>query len=149
MKFVQADFKGHNPGHYSPGVISHGLLYVSGQLSINPDTREVCTGDIRAHTRQALDNMRRVLDAAGVSRNNVVMCRVYTPSPEYWPRLTKSTQRFLVNTVPPAWWCPRRTCTLGVWSKSSAWLKCPRATTLKTKSHRYICVFLQTKVSQP
>ena len=94
MKFVQADFKGHNSGHYSPGVISHGLLYVSGQLSINPDTREVCTGDIRAHTRQALDNMRRVLDAAGVSRNNVVMCRVYTPSPEYWPAINEEYAAF-------------------------------------------------------
>lgn len=94
MKFVQADFKGHNPGHYSPGVISHGLLYVSGQLSINPDTRAVCTGDIHAHTRQALDNMRRVLDAAGVSRNNVVMCRVYTPSPEYWPAINEEYAAF-------------------------------------------------------
>ena len=41
MKFVQPPFKGENKGHYTPGIISKGMLYVSGQLSIDPDTREV------------------------------------------------------------------------------------------------------------
>ncbi len=48
MKFVQPPFKGENKGHYTPGIISKGMLYVSGQLSIDPDTREVCRGDMRA-----------------------------------------------------------------------------------------------------
>lgn len=47
MQIVTPDFKGKNPGHYSAGVISNGMLYVSGQLSLDPDTREPCTGDIR------------------------------------------------------------------------------------------------------
>ena len=49
MQIVTPDFKGKNPGHYSAGVISNGMLYVSGQLSLDPDTREPCTGDISAH----------------------------------------------------------------------------------------------------
>ena len=57
MKFVQPPFKGENKGHYTPGIISKGMLYVSGQLSIDPDTREVCRGDIRAHARLALGNV--------------------------------------------------------------------------------------------
>ncbi len=84
MKFIQADFKGNNPGHYTPGIISGGMLYISGQLSIDPDTREVCTGDIREHTRLALNNVDRVLKAAGARRDQVVMCRIYTPSVENW-----------------------------------------------------------------
>ena len=79
MKMVCPPFKGENKGHYTAGVISKGMLYVSGQLSIDPDTREVCSGDIKDHTRLALDNVDRVLKQAGVSRNDVVMCRVYTP----------------------------------------------------------------------
>ena len=43
MKLVCPPFKGENKGHYSAGVISKGMLYVSGQLSIDPDTREVMT----------------------------------------------------------------------------------------------------------
>ena len=49
MQIVPPDFKGKNPGHYSAGVISNGMLYVSGQLSLDPDTRAPCTGDIKAH----------------------------------------------------------------------------------------------------
>ena len=78
MQIVTPDFKGENKGHYSAGVISNGTLYVSGQLSIDPDTREVCKGDIREHTRLALNNVKRVLDAAGVTTNDVVFCRIYT-----------------------------------------------------------------------
>ena len=84
MQIIDPQFKGHNPGHYSAGVISHGMLYVSGQLSIDPDTREVCQGDIKDHARLALNNVDRVLKAAGVSRDRVVFCRVYTPSAQYW-----------------------------------------------------------------
>ena len=100
MQIVTPDFKGHNPGHYSAGVISHGMLYVSGQLSIDPDTREVCKGDIRAHARQALDNVDRVLKAAGVSRNQVVMCRVYTPITEYWGPINEVYAEFFGEHKP-------------------------------------------------
>ena len=100
MQIVTPGFKGHNPGHYSAGVISHGMLYVSGQLSIDPDTREVCKGDIRAHARQALDNVDRVLKAAGVSRNQVVMCRVYTPSTEYWGPINEVYAEFFGEHKP-------------------------------------------------
>lgn len=84
MQMVTPPFKGENKGHYTAGVISNGMLYVSGQLSIDPDTREVCPGDIREHTRLALNNVDRVLKHAGVQRDQVVMCRVYTPDVKYW-----------------------------------------------------------------
>ena len=55
MQFVKPPFKGENKGHYTAGVISKGMLYVSGQLSIDPDTREVCQGDFAfVHTSNAL-----------------------------------------------------------------------------------------------
>ena len=84
MQIVQVPFKGENKGHYSAGVISRGMLYVSGQLSIDPDTREVEKGGIREHAARALDNVDRVLKAAGATRDQVVFCRVYTPDVAYW-----------------------------------------------------------------
>ena len=62
MRFVKPPFRGENKGHYTAGVMSKGMLYVSGQLSIDPDTREVCKGDIRDHARLALDNVQVVKD---------------------------------------------------------------------------------------
>lgn len=100
MKFIDPGFKGKNPGHYSTAVVSNGMLYVSGLLSMDPDTREVCTGDIQAHAAQALQNLDRVLKAAGVERSQVVFCRIYTPSNEYWGPSMLYTPSFLANTNP-------------------------------------------------
>ena len=100
MKMVCPPFKGENKGHYTAGVISKGMLYVSGQLSIDPDTREVCSGDIKDHTRLALDNVDRVLKEAGVSRNDVVMCRVYTPDVNYWAPINEVYAEFFGDHKP-------------------------------------------------
>ena len=100
MKMVCPPFKGENKGHYTAGVISRGMLYVSGQLSIDPDTREVCQGDIKDHTRLALDNVDRVLKEAGVSRNDVVMCRVYTPDVNYWGPINEVYAEFFGEHKP-------------------------------------------------
>lgn len=100
MQFVRPPFKGENKGHYTAGVISKGTLYVSGQLSIDPDTREVCQGDIRAHTRLALDNVDRVLKEAGVRRDQVVFCRVYTPSNTYWGPINEEYAKFFGDHKP-------------------------------------------------
>lgn len=100
MKIIDPKFKGVNPGHYSAGVISKGMLYVSGQLSIDPDTRQVCQGDIKDHTRLALTNVDRVLKAAGVAREQVVFCRVYTPSVEYWGPINEVYAEFFGDHKP-------------------------------------------------
>lgn len=100
MKIIDPKFKGVNPGHYSAGVISKGILYVSGQLSIDPDTRQVCQGDIKDHTRLALNNVDRVLKAAGVARDQVVFCRVYTPSVEYWGPINEVYAEFFGDHKP-------------------------------------------------
>jgi reactive intermediate/imine deaminase len=75
---------GENKGHYTPGIISNGMLYISGQLSIDPDTRKVPEGGMEAHARLALANVDRVLKAAGLSRNHIVQCRVYVSDIDQW-----------------------------------------------------------------
>lgn len=100
MQIITPDFKGENKGHYSAGVISNGTLYVSGQLSIDPDTREVCKGGIREHTQLALKNVDRVLKAAGLARENVVFCRIYTPDVNYWRPINEEYAAFFGNHKP-------------------------------------------------
>lgn len=100
MEFVRPPFRGENKGHYTAGVISKGMLYVSGQLSIDPDTREVAKGDIKDHTRLALDNVDRVLKEAGVTRNDVVFCRVYTSDVKYWGPINEVYAEFFREHKP-------------------------------------------------
>ena len=84
MQTVDPRFAGTNKGHYSPGMVSNGLLYISGQLSIDMDTREVPPPDMRTHAALALDNMARVLHAAGLDRENIVQCRIYVTDIDAW-----------------------------------------------------------------
>ena len=84
MKFVVLNENRNNPGHYSPGVISNGMLYISGQLPVDPETGKMAEGDISAHARLALHRVEQVLLAAGLTKEHVVLCRVYIPDVSDW-----------------------------------------------------------------
>ena len=71
-------------GHYAPGVISNGMLYISGQLPIDPETGVMPEGGVSVQAKMALGNVERILLAAGLTRENVVQCRVYIPDVAYW-----------------------------------------------------------------
>ena len=100
MKKITLDTKGHNPGHYAPGVIAGGMLYISGQLSLDLDTRKVCTGDIKDHMHLALHNVERVLHAAGLTRKDVVQCRVYLTDIENWQAANEAYAEFFGEHTP-------------------------------------------------
>lgn len=73
-------------GHYSAIVEHAGLLYVSGQLPVDPDTKAMPDG-IEAQTAQALANVERLLQAAGASLSDVIQSRVYISDVDLWGRL--------------------------------------------------------------
>ena len=60
------------------------MLYVSGQLPIDPKAGKIAEGGIREQTKQALANVRRVLATAGLGPENVVMCHVYISDMGNW-----------------------------------------------------------------
>ena len=100
MKFVVPQYKGENKGHYSPGIISNGLLFISGQLSIDPDTRQVAQGGIEENTILALNNLDRVLKEAGVERSSVVQCRVYVSDINDWDKVNVIYSEFFGEHKP-------------------------------------------------
>ena len=100
MKFVVPQYKGENKGHYSPGIVSNGLLFISGQLSIDPDTRQVAQGGIEEHTILALNNLDRVLKEAGVERSSVVQCRVYVSDINDWDKVNVIYSEFFGEHKP-------------------------------------------------
>lgn len=82
MKFINT--KNEPAGHYSPGVISNGILYISGQTSADPETGKPPVGGIVAETQMALKKLEEVLRAAGLSKESVIQCRLFTTSADYW-----------------------------------------------------------------
>ena len=64
-------------GPYSQAIRAGQWLFLSGQIPLDPSSGEVVGGDVRAQTRQVLDNLGAVLAAAGVSFDAVVKTTVY------------------------------------------------------------------------
>jgi 2-iminobutanoate/2-iminopropanoate deaminase len=64
-------------GPYSPAVKSGGMVFISGQLGIDPTTGNVVEGGIEAETRQALMNLSNLVSAAGASMDQVVKATVF------------------------------------------------------------------------
>ena len=78
MKEVVFTEKAPKPiGPYSQAVKLGGFVFVSGQIPIDPRTGEVVKGGIKEQTRQVLENVKAVLEAAGLTLDNVVMSFVF------------------------------------------------------------------------
>lgn len=67
----------HAIGPYSQAIRSGNLLFVSGQIAIDPKTAEIIEGDIEAQTEQVLKNIAAIIDAAGMSLQHVVKCTCF------------------------------------------------------------------------
>ena len=79
MQQITLTSKLENRGHYVPGMISGDKLYISGQLPVHHETGSPMADSIEQQTRDALHNVERVLLAAGCTKEDVVLCRVYIP----------------------------------------------------------------------
>ncbi|WP_262047417.1 RidA family protein [Bradyrhizobium sp. Bra78] len=64
-------------GPFAQGVWAGDLLYASGQVGQDPVTGAMVTGGIEAETRQAFENLRRVLAAAGLGFEHVIKAHVF------------------------------------------------------------------------
>ena len=78
MKAIQTNQAPAAIGPYSQAIESGaGLVFVSGQLPIDPATGAFPEGGVQAQTRQSLTNARAILEAAGLSLQNVVKTTVF------------------------------------------------------------------------
>ena len=64
-------------GPYSQAIRYGNFLFVSGQIAIDPQTANIIEGDIEAQTEQVLKNIAAIIDAAGMSLQDVVKCTCF------------------------------------------------------------------------
>ena len=64
-------------GAYSDAVLIDGLLFISGQASVDFQTSKFILGTIEEETHRTLENIRSILEAAGATMENVVKCTVH------------------------------------------------------------------------
>ena len=64
-------------GPYNQAVLKGNTLYTSGQIALNPVTMELVIDTIEAETKQVMENMKAVLEAAGMTFENVVKTTIF------------------------------------------------------------------------
>lgn len=89
IKVVYTDKAPKPAGHYSQGIIYGNLLFISGQLPIDPLTGERKKGSIEEQTLQVLKNIREILISAGSDLQYVLKTTVYISDIGLWDRVNK------------------------------------------------------------
>ena len=89
MKAISTPIAPSPGGHYAQAIVLGDVVYVSGQLPIDPQTGNVCDGDIEAQTRQVLRNLSAILKAANSGINQVVKTTVYVSDISLWGQVNE------------------------------------------------------------
>jgi 2-iminobutanoate/2-iminopropanoate deaminase len=88
-------------GPYSQAIRAGGMIFLSGQIPLDPKSGEMIAGDIQVQTRQVLTNLKAVLTAAGGSLERVVKTTVFLTNMDDFPKLNEVYGEFF-STAPPA-----------------------------------------------
>jgi 2-iminobutanoate/2-iminopropanoate deaminase len=85
---------------YSPAVESNNTLYVSGQIAVNQATGKLIEGGIEVQTRQALTNLKNVIERGGYSMENVVKCTVLLSDIAFYSTVNQIYMEFFPKDPP-------------------------------------------------
>ena len=88
-------------GPYSQAIKAGSILFLSGQLPLDPQTGNIVPGNIEAQTRQSIENIKSILASAGTSLSNVVKTTVFLRNIEHFPEMNLVYQEYF-NVDAPA-----------------------------------------------
>jgi 2-iminobutanoate/2-iminopropanoate deaminase len=87
-------------GPYSQGIKSNGTLYVSGQIALKADGK-LDTSSIENECRQALENVKAIVEAAGLTLKDVVKASIFTTDMKQFGRINEVYKNYF-SSEPPA-----------------------------------------------
>jgi 2-iminobutanoate/2-iminopropanoate deaminase len=95
IRTVQTEKAPTPAGHYSQAVVYNGLVFVAGQLAIDPQSGEKKLGSIEEQTEQALKNISEILKAAGSEMKLVLKMTVFVADIGLWERVNEVYSRVM------------------------------------------------------
>ncbi len=87
-------------GPYSQAIRAGSLLFVSGQIALDPETGKMIDGDLEAQTHRVLKNLGAILGAAGASFANVVRTTVYLADMNDFPAMNEIYATYFPSPAP-------------------------------------------------
>jgi 2-iminobutanoate/2-iminopropanoate deaminase len=88
-------------GPYSQAIKANGLVFLSGQIPLDPATQQLIAGEVAAQTEQVLQNISAILDAAGTSLSRVIKTTVFLKNMNDFAAMNEVYGRHF-STEPPA-----------------------------------------------
>ena len=87
-------------GPYSQAIRIGEFLYTSGQISLDPESMKMITGDIEVETEKVLKNIEAILKDDGLSLNNIIKTTVYLTDLSEFARMNQVYEKFFTDTKP-------------------------------------------------
>ena len=89
-------------GPYSQAVLSGNTLYTSGQIAFNPETNTLVLNDITTETKQVMENLKAVLDAANMNFSNVIKASIFISNMDNFTLINDVYGSYFNNDNAPA-----------------------------------------------
>lgn len=89
-------------GPYNQAILIGKTLYTSGQIALNPISMELVLDDIETETFQVMQNLKAVLDAAGMSFDNVVKSTIFITNMNDFTKINTVYGKFFDENSAPA-----------------------------------------------
>ncbi|MFP4555972.1 MAG: RidA family protein [Bacteroidales bacterium] len=87
-------------GPYNQAIEAGGMIFISGQIPISPETGQIIEGGIAEQTKQVLKNMEAILTEAGLSMANVVKTTCLLSSMDNFAAMNKVYAEFFTENMP-------------------------------------------------
>lgn len=87
-------------GPYSQAVIANGMLYISGQIAIIPETGELQTEDIATETQRVMQNIEAILQVANLNFSHVVKTTILLSSMDLFSRVNEVYASYFSTDFP-------------------------------------------------
>ncbi|MBR8700457.1 2-iminobutanoate/2-iminopropanoate deaminase [Fusobacterium sp. DD29] len=99
-KIIHTDKAPAALGPYSQAIEANGMLFVSGQIPFIPATMTLVSEDVKDQTRQSLENVKAIVEAAGYSMNDVVKACVFIKDMNDFGAVNEVYNEYLGNVKP-------------------------------------------------
>ncbi len=89
-------------GPYNQAVLADNTLYISGQIPMDPATGELISGDIQLETKQCMENIRAILEEAGMGFDQVVKASIFVKDMRQFAQINEAYGKYLDSESAPA-----------------------------------------------
>ena len=99
-KIISTDNAPAAIGPYSQAIQFGNLLFVSGQIALDPKTGEIIDGDIEVQTKRVLENLKAIIEEAGMTLKNVLKCSCFLKTMEDFVKFNSVYDGYFGESLP-------------------------------------------------